>query len=74
MYEICMTKFMQHTDLKTMLLATGDSILIEGNQWNDRYWGMVDGSGENHLGRILMDIRKKLYEETRLRIEQIQKA
>jgi predicted NAD-dependent protein-ADP-ribosyltransferase YbiA (DUF1768 family) len=27
-------------------------------QWNDRYMGMVDGIGENHLGKILMDIRK----------------
>lgn len=60
MYEICMSKFMQHPELVDALLATGDCILIEGNLWGDRYWGMVDGFGENHLGLILMDIREKL--------------
>lgn len=60
MYEICMCKFMQNPELRDKLLATGDCILIEGNLWGDRYWGMVDGFGENHLGLILMDKREKL--------------
>ena len=60
MYEICMCKFMQNSELRDKLLATGDCILIEGNLWGDHYWGMVDGFGENHLGLILMDIREKL--------------
>lgn len=60
MYEICMSKFLQHSDLRAALLATGNSPLIEGNTWGDRFWGMVDGFGENHLGLILMDIRGKL--------------
>lgn len=33
----------------------------------DTYWGVVDGKGENHLGKILMkvrsEIRKKLENE-----------
>lgn len=60
MYEICMSKFVQHPKLRNVLLATGESVLIEGNAWGDRYWGMVNGHGENHLGRILMDIREKM--------------
>ena len=60
MYEICMSKFLQHADLRAALLATGNCPLMENNTWGDRYWGMVDGFGENHLGLILMDIRGKL--------------
>lgn len=63
MYEICLNKFLQHQDLKALLIATGDNILIEGNSWGDRYWGMVNGIGNNHLGKILMDIREKLKNE-----------
>lgn len=39
------------------LLATGERELIEGNTWGDRYWGVHDGQGENHLGRLLMKVR-----------------
>lgn len=63
MYEICMTKFIQHPELLHELEATGNAVLIEGNCWGDRFWGMVNGSGENHLGLILMDIREKLRNE-----------
>ena len=63
MYEICMAKYMQHPDLRLALLSTGDSILIEENQWRDRYWGMVNGHGKNRLAIILMDIRNKLAAE-----------
>lgn len=60
MYEICMCKFMQHPKLRLALIATGNSILIEGNTWGDRFWGQVNGNGKNQLGLILMDIREKL--------------
>ena len=60
MYEICLAKFMQHPELAEALLRTDDCELIEGNTWGDRYWGTVDAHGENQLGQILMDIRKKL--------------
>lgn len=45
--------------LKQMLKATGDAELIEGNSWNDVFWGVCDGKGENHLGRLLMEIRAR---------------
>ena len=53
-------KFVDHW-LKDKLLATGDRKLIEGNWWGDRFWGamMFNGEwdGENHLGRLLMQVR-----------------
>lgn len=50
-------KFRQHDDLRALLLATGDAVLVEHTE-NDDYWGDGgDGSGGNHLGRILMAVR-----------------
>lgn len=49
--------------LRSQLLATGDAILIEGNTWGDRFWGVCGGKGENHLGRLLMKVRSQLQEE-----------
>jgi len=40
------------------------SNLVEGNSWNDVWWGVCEGEGENHLGRILMDIRAEIIEST----------
>lgn len=50
----------QIPDLTEKLKATGDSELIEVNHWGDTYWGICHGIGENHLGKILMDVRSKL--------------
>jgi ribA/ribD-fused uncharacterized protein len=59
MYEIIKSKFsIKH--LREMLLATGEAILIEGNTWNDTYWGMCRGKGKNMLGKILMRVREEL--------------
>jgi len=44
---------------RAALAATGSATLIEGNNWGDRFWG-VDGSGENHLGKLLMELRAEL--------------
>lgn len=46
--------------LREKLLATGKEELIEGNFWNDTYWGICKGEGENHLGKLLMNIREKI--------------
>ena len=42
------------------LLATDNQELVEGNNWGDRIWGVCNGTGSNHLGKILMKIRKDL--------------
>ena len=60
MYEICKAKFTQHEDLARKLLETGDEELVEGNRWNDTYWGVCNGKGENRLGKILMRVRDEL--------------
>lgn len=57
MYEIIFLKFMQNKDLKAKLLATGDELIQENNTWNDTYWGVCNGKGENKLGKILMKVR-----------------
>ena len=61
MRRVVRAKFAQHPDLARRLLATGDAELREGNSWHDVYWGvdMRTGRGANHLGRILMDLRRE---------------
>lgn len=62
MEEIVRAKFTQNPDLKQQLLLTGNAELIEGNTWNDCYWGVDarSGIGQNHLGKILMKVREEL--------------
>ena len=60
MYEIVLAKFQQHDDLRATLLATGDEIIAETSPY-DNYWGLgSDGTGQNKLGRILMQVRSLL--------------
>ena len=58
MEEIVQAKFDQYEDLKLKLIMTNPAELIEGNHWGDVFWGVCKGKGENHLGKILMKIRK----------------
>lgn len=61
MEDIVRAKFSQNADLRIMLVqGTGDAELIEGNTWGDEFWGVCNGEGENHLGKILMEVRKEL--------------
>lgn len=41
-----------------LLDSTGELELVEGNWWKDTYWGVYNGVGENHLGKLLMKIRE----------------
>lgn len=57
MLEILRTKFKQHDDLKSLLLATGNAYLVE-NSSRDAFWADGgDGNGKNRLGHLLMQIR-----------------
>jgi len=56
MEELLRQKFSQ-PPLRDYLCATEPATLIEGNTWRDRFWGVYNGKGENHLGRLLMRIR-----------------
>lgn len=44
-------------ELRAKLLATGEEELVEGNYWGDKFWGIYNGKGKNHLGKLLMSIR-----------------
>ena len=64
MKKIVRAKFTQHRYLAEWLLETGEKELKEGNTWKDTFWGidLKTGDGENHLGKILMDLRKDFKE------------
>ena len=59
MYQLCVLKYSDPV-LKAKLIATYPEQLIEGNVWGDKYWGAVNGIGQNKLGKILMKIRDDL--------------
>jgi hypothetical protein len=46
--------------LRGLLLKTESSDLVMVNMWNDRFWGVCRGTGENWLGKILMETREEL--------------
>jgi ribA/ribD-fused uncharacterized protein len=48
------------SNLGKLLLSTGTKELIEGNDWNDSFWGVCKGVGENNLGKLLMARRDYL--------------
>lgn len=78
MTELVLKKF-QDPELQAALLATDHHVLIEGNTWDDVFWGMsIDArtnntdnkpqltEGLNMLGRILMTVRDQLQQKQRV--------
>ncbi|MEC4816462.1 MAG: NADAR domain-containing protein [Scytonema sp. PMC 1069.18] len=60
MREAVFKKFLSHTDIREILLMTGDSLLVE-NSPTDYFWGCgEDNTGQNHLGKILMSVREEI--------------
>jgi ribA/ribD-fused uncharacterized protein len=51
-------KFAKPQYAQLLLATTGD--LVETNTWGDRYWGVCNGLGSNHLGKLLMQVRDEL--------------
>src|SRR5262245_4343955 len=56
MLTLLREKFSQEPE-RSILLATGEALLVEGNYWHDNYWGdctcgrpACQGEGGNHLG------------------------
>ena len=62
MEDLVRQKF-KHPKLRAQLLETGNEHIQEGNHWNDTFWGVCRGRGENHLGKILMKIRQEIQDE-----------
>jgi len=57
MRHALLLKFTSHPRLMSLLKSTGDRLLVEHTE-KDSYWGDGgDGSGENMLGRMLMEFR-----------------
>ncbi len=69
MLELLLLKF-RPSLLQRQLLATMQAKLVEGNYWHDTFWGVCNGTGNhylcaghlpygaNHLGILLMDVRR----------------
>lgn len=57
MRQALMAKFTQHEDLQEILLATGDRVIHEASP-TDPIWGWMEGSGQDLLGKLLMEVRK----------------
>lgn len=49
-----------HFGYRQKLVNTGDSYIEEGNKHHDTFWGVCNGIGENHLGKLIMEIREEL--------------
>lgn len=56
MHRIQMIKY-QQPKFKALLTQTAGRYIEETNQHKDRFFGVYNGIGENHLGKIIMDIR-----------------
>ena len=52
MEDILRIKF-KNPELKQKLIDTGQEELVEGNWWNDTFWGVCEEKGSNHLENFL---------------------
>ena len=62
MNNILLKKFGKE-ELKKKLLDTGNAELINNVSYNDEFYGVHYGNGENILGKLLMQIRDKIKSE-----------
>ena len=63
MLKAVLAKFRAHTDLKQLLISTGNEEIIEATTI-DYYWGCgTEGTGRNEFGKILMIARRILANE-----------
>ncbi|KAH9854864.1 hypothetical protein C2E23DRAFT_725270 [Lenzites betulinus] len=61
--EVLYNKFIQHANLRALLLETGDAPLVYAEPY-DGFWGEGEGGrGLNHLGRSLARVRDRLRAE-----------
>ena len=58
MKKLLQEKFSSPELAEKLKLVKG--VIIEDNNWNDRFWGMCKGYGLNNLGKLLMEIRNEL--------------
>ncbi len=61
MLAALLRKFDANKDIADKLVATGNQELVEGNNWEDRFWGVDpigSRNGKNWLGKLLMVVRE----------------
>lgn len=63
MEQLLIRKFSNY-DLAHKLILTEEKELIEANSWGDTFWGVCNGVGHNHLGKLLMKIRDGFFDPT----------
>lgn len=59
MERIVRAKFNQHPELKEKLINLDCPTIVEDNNWGDTFWGVCNGKGENHLGKILTKLKEE---------------
>ena len=61
MKELLIQKYNKEP-FKSLLKETGNLYIQEGNNWNDKFWGVClkTNKGENNLGKLIMEIRNTL--------------
>jgi len=59
MFDLLKKKFSDKS-LADALVLTIPHELVEGNHWNDTFWGVCNGQGQNVLGKLLMKIREEI--------------
>ncbi len=63
MKEILYAKLEQHPYVMKKLLESGDRLLVE-DSWRDDFWGWgPNKDGQNHLGKLWMEIRQEIKEK-----------
>lgn len=53
------SKFENNAQEREWLIETHPRELVEGNWWNDTFWGVCNGEGTNNLGKMLMRLREE---------------
>jgi diaminohydroxyphosphoribosylaminopyrimidine deaminase/5-amino-6-(5-phosphoribosylamino)uracil reductase len=62
-------KFTTHPGPQQLLLSTTPNQLVESSP-NDLFWGRgLDGTGHNHLGRLLMKTRQELLSDAQQKLQ-----
>jgi len=66
MRQLLAEKFRIDSPLAKLLISTVPGQLVEGNNWNDKFWGVCNGSGKNMLGELLMERRYYLINQSNI--------
>lgn len=73
MQELIDIKFINNTNLAQRLTSITEPI-IEENTWNDTFWGICNGIGENNLGKCLENTKQKImYKKHFLNFDKVDK-